>query len=59
MIDDLYVLARLHELSREFTQLAASRKAQAILGAPASSGVAPLLVAREPLGEPVAPWATA
>jgi len=37
MIDELYVLARLHELSRACAQIAAERRVQATLAAPSRS----------------------
>lgn len=57
MIDELYVLARLRELSRECAQIAAERKARATLSATASPAIAPAAT-RAPVCGAKAPLAT-
>jgi len=59
MIDDLYVYARLHELSRQCAGIVAQRSLRAALAAPAADAAAGAHTGDARLGEPVAPLARA
>lgn len=59
MIDELYALARLRELSRATAQIAAERHARAALAATAPSAAAPASASRESLCEATRPLVTA
>ncbi len=59
MIDDLYVYARLHELSRQCAGIVAQRSLRAALAAPAANSAPGSHAGDARLGEPAAPLARA